>query len=330
MKIGLFSNMEPLYKNEAKKIIEVLKRYNLDFEVYEKVKKARCDVLIVVGGDGTILKVVRELKKQIPILGVSKGVKFLTEIEFDEFESSLKKLLKKDYKIEERMRLACEINELKLPNVLNDIVVTTSKGGGIIRYSLKIGNKLIWRDGGDGVIISTPTGSTAYSLSAGGPIVIENANTISIVPICSMNNSKPLIVNDNNKIVITDIFSTAGCDVVIDGQKRLKIKNKTLRIRKVKTPALFIRFTNEYLRIFGKLREKAEKIILSKGAPPSAKFIFKLLTYERALTQKEIIAETNLPGRTVRHALDYLLENGIIEKRTTLKDTRQAIYFIAE
>ena len=122
MKLGLFSNIEPLYKNESKKIIEILKKYNLEFEVYNSLKKVNCDILIVVGGDGTILKAVRELKKQIPILGVSKGVKFLTEIEFDEFEISLKKLLKREYKIEERMRLACEIDGLKLPNALNDIV----------------------------------------------------------------------------------------------------------------------------------------------------------------------------------------------------------------
>jgi NAD+ kinase len=330
MKLGLFSNIEPLYKKEAKRIIEILKKHNLEFEVYNNLKKANCDVLIVVGGDGTILKVVRELKRQIPILGVSKGVRFLTEIESDELEISLKKLLKRDYKIEERMRLTCEVDGVKMPNALNDIVVTTSKGGGVIRYSLNVDNKIIWRDSGDGVIVSTPTGSTAYSLSAGGPIVIENANTISIVPICSMNNNKPLIVNDDSKIVVTDIFSTAGCDVVIDGQKRLRIKDKTLRIRKLKNPALFIRFTDEYLRIFGKLREKTERIILSTNAPPSAKFIFKLLSYEGALTQKEIIAETNLPGRTVRHALDYLRDNKIIEKRTTLKDTRQAIYSIVE
>jgi len=330
MKLGIFSSLEPLYKNETKKIIEILKKHSLEFEVYNNVKKVKCDILIVVGGDGTILKVVRELKKQVPILGVSRGVKFLTEIEFDEFEVSLKKLLKRDYKIEERMRLTCEINGLKLSNALNDIVVTNSKGGGVIRYSLKIDDKLIWRDSGDGIIVSTPTGSTAYSLSAGGPIVVENASTISIVPICSMNENKPLIINDNSRIVIADIFSSVGCDVVIDGQERFKVKNKTLKIRKLKIPALFIRFSNEYLRIFGKLREKAERVILSKDAPPSAKFIFKLLIYEGGLTQKEIIAETNLPSRTVRHALDYLLENGIIGKKTTLKDTRQAIYSIIE
>ena len=95
MNLGIFSNNEPLYKNEAKKIIEILKKHNLKFKVFKNIKKAKCDILIVVGGDGTILKVVRELKRQIPILGVSKGVKFLTEIEFSEFEISLKKTFKK-------------------------------------------------------------------------------------------------------------------------------------------------------------------------------------------------------------------------------------------
>jgi NAD+ kinase len=330
MKLGLFSNLEPLYRNETKKIIEILKKYNVEFEIFNSVKKTKCDILIVIGGDGTVLKVVRELKKQIPILGVSKEGRFLPEIEFDEFEISLKKLLKREYKIEERMRLTCEVDGLKLPSALNDIVITNSKGGGVIRYSLKIDDKLVWRDSGDGVIVSTPTGSTAYSLSAGGPIVVENADTFSIVPICSISNNKPLIINDSSIISIVDIFSNVGCDIVIDGQCRTKVNKKTLRIRKVKNPALFIRFSDKYLKIFGKLREKAERVILPKDAPPSAKFIFKLLSYEGALTQKEIIAETELPGRTVRNALDYLINNEIIQKRIILKDTRQAIYFISE
>jgi NAD+ kinase len=330
MKLGVFTNPQPIYKNESKRIIDILKRQKLDYEFYSSPKKVRCDILIVIGGDGTVLKVVRELKKQVPILGVSKGIKFLTEIEFENFEEALAKILKREYKIEERMRLTCEIDGLKLPNALNDIVITNSKGGGVTRYSLKIDDKMIWRDIGDGVIISTPTGSTAYSLSAGGPIVTENASTMAIVPICSMNSNKPLIINDDSRIVLSDIFSSVGNDVVIDGQERFKIKNKTIRIRKMKTPALFIRLSSEYLRIFRKMREKNERVILSKDAPPSAKFIFKLLSYEGSLTQQEIIGETNLPGRTVRHALEYLLKNGIIQKRTTLKDTRQAVYFINE
>ena len=233
----------------------------------------------------------------------------------------MQRIIDKDYKVEERMRLACEVDGIKLPNALNDIVVSNSKGGSFMRYSLSVD---------DGVIVSTPTGSTAYSLAAGGPIVVENAKTMSIVPICSMNKNNPLIVNDNSKVVISDISSNVGCDLIIDGQKRLRLRNNNVRVRKVKTPALFVRLSDEYLRIFGKMREKTEHVILSKDAPPSAKFIFKVLSYNGALNQQEIIGETQLPARTVRNALEYLVKSGIIQKRTTLRDTRQAVYSIVE
>jgi len=210
MILGVFSNNEPLYKSEARKIIEILKKQKIKFEVYNNVKKAKCDILIVVGGDGTILKVVRELKRQIPILGVSKGVKFLTEIEFGEFEILLKRLLKRDYKIEERIRLACEVDGLKMPNVLNEIVVTTSKGGGVIRYSLKLDGKLVWRDSGDGVIVSTPTGSTGYNWTAGGPILNTNEKRFVITPICSAYFNKRLDIKNRNvmeRVEESKIFS---------------------------------------------------------------------------------------------------------------------------
>ena len=129
MRLGLYSNKQAFYKKETRKIVQILKRHKTDFEVYTNLKKAKCDILIVVGGDGTILRAVMEMNKQIPILGVSKGIKFLTEIEFDEFEDSLKKILKRKYKIEEGMRLECEINGMDIPNALNDIVITSSKGG---------------------------------------------------------------------------------------------------------------------------------------------------------------------------------------------------------
>ena len=104
MKLGVYSNKQSFYKNETRKIVKILKKSKVEFEVFASLKRSKCDILIVVGGDGTILRAVMEMKKQIPILGVSKGQKFLTEIEFNEFEESLKKVLKRKYKIEEGMR----------------------------------------------------------------------------------------------------------------------------------------------------------------------------------------------------------------------------------
>lgn len=321
---------KPNFKKETKKIISLLKKHSFEVETVKNLEKVKADILIVIGSDSDILAAVKGMKKQIPILGIGKGKKFLMEIEIDEFEIFLEKILKKDYYVEKRMRLKCEIDEIKTPLSLNDVVITTSKGGGLIRYSLVLDGKLVWRDSGDGVIISTPTGSTAYSLSAGGPVIIENSNSVAITPICSIDGYKSLIVNDNTNIAIKDVLARSGCEVVIDGTHRVKVKNKTIKIKKSNDPAMLIRFSKKYLRFFGKLKKSSERIILPKNAPPSAKFIFKLLTYEKLLTQKEIVVESGLPARTVRHALDYLIKNELIERKTTLKDTRQSIYFIPE
>ncbi|MCD6368030.1 MAG: hypothetical protein J7L45_03015 [Candidatus Aenigmarchaeota archaeon] len=158
---------------------------------------------------------------------------------------------------------------------------------------------------------------------------MENSNAIEIVPICSAKMNKPLVVNEKAKICLYDISSAKGAEIIIDGKYRYKLKEEKIMIERCEVPANFVRFDKKiYLGLFGKLREKSERVILPNTAPPSAKFIFKLLSYEGSMTQKEIINESNLPSRTVRHALNYLLEIGAIERHLTLRDTRQSIYMI--
>lgn len=330
MKLGLFLKDDKITKEKKRDIEKILKKYKVSFTYYKNLKRADCDVVIVFGDDRTVLDAFQEIDKEIPVLGVGTGgLHFLTEIEFEDFEQYLKRILKNDYWIEKRTRLKTKVDGKELPPALNEVVVTTSKPGAFLRYSLKIDNQLVWRDSGDGAIVSTPTGSTGYNLSAGGTIMMENAKTIEITPICSANDNKPIVVNDNAVVCLYDLLSTSGCEVVIDGRHREKVKKKKITIEKYEKPANFIRFEKKvYLGLFGKLREKSEKLVLPKNAPPSAKFIYKLLDYEGTMTQKEIISESNLPPRTVRHALNYLLELGVIERHLTLRDTRQSIYTI--
>jgi len=211
------------------------------------------------------------------------------------------------------------------------LTVNAKLSATIIRYALVIDDELIWRDSADGVIISTPSGSTGYALSAGGPIVSEGATVFVIVPICSLQQThKPFIVNNTSTITIKDISSSSKCQAIVDGRIRVDLNTDVINITKAEVPAYFIRFEKEVnSRIFQKLRKKYETLdLMPKTAPPSAKFIHTLLKYEGRVTQKEIIEMTLLPARTVRSSINYLLKYDLIIKTSSLRDTRQYIYLI--
>jgi len=330
MKIGLFFKNDKLTLRKTNEIKKILKNYGIDFTSYKNLGKIKCDLLLVIGDDRTILDAFLELEDEIPVLGISiSGPHFLMEINFEDFETYLKRIIKGKYWVEKRTRLKTEIDSKKMPLALNEVVISASKPGSFLRYTLKIDGQMVWRDSGDGVIVSSPTGSTGYCLSSGGSILMENANALEIAPICSANMNRPIIVSDKSEICFYGLSSPSGYGIVIDGKHRKKINNEKIIIKKSEKFANFVRFDKKiYLGLFGKLREKSEKIVLPKDAPPSAKFIYKILEYEGKMTQKEIISESNLPSRTVRHSLDYLIDMGFIEKHLTLRDTRQSIYMI--
>ena len=213
---------------------------------------------------------------------------------------------------------------------LNELIVNAKKSATVIRYGILIDDELIWRDSADGIIVSTPSGSTGYALSAGGPIVSEGAGVFVIVPICSLNQQKPFVVNNTSTIIIQDISSSSKCQAIVDGRIRVDLNVNTVMITKAEAQAYFVRLGKEInSRIFHKLRRKFEiPDIVPKTAPPSAKFIYTLLRYEDRLTQKEIVEMTMLPARTVRSGINYLLKNGLIIKTSSLRDTRQHIYLI--
>jgi NAD+ kinase len=265
-------------------------------------------------------------------LRISFGdIGFLAEIDFKEFEKSLLEIERENYMVEERTRLDIRLDGEHLPFSLNELTVNAKKSATVIRYALIIDDELIWRDSADGVIISTPSGSTGYALSAGGPIVSEGANVFVIVPICSLNQThKPFIVNNTSTITIQDISSSSKCQAIVDGRVRVDLNADIVSVKKAEVPAYFVRLESEInSRIFHKLRKKYETLdIVPKTAPPSAKFIYTLLKYEGRLTQKEIIEMTMLPARTVRSSINYLLKNGLIMKTSSLRDTRQHIYLI--
>jgi NAD+ kinase len=190
------------------------------------------DILISLGGDGTLLGTAREIfKYDIPILGVNIGnLGFLTEVEVSDFDYAIKCIKSKDYKIEERTMLDCtvESNERNKQYIcLNDIVLSKGTLARMAKYEIFIDERFYSSFTADGVIISTPTGSTAYSLSAGGPIMYPTLKLMSITPICPHSlGVRTIVIDGSSKIKVAIKKKYESIFLTVDGQQSLEIKEE--------------------------------------------------------------------------------------------------------
>lgn len=163
------------------------------------------DCAIVIGGDGSLIEVARMLwKRDVPILGINMGtLGYLTEVEVNHIDEDLKQMLSGNYLYEERMMLEGKFDNGMRDVALNDIVISRKGDLRIIHFRLFVNGELLNSYEADGVIVSTPTGSTAYNLSAGGPVVEPTASLIVITPICSHAlNTRSIVLSSEDEIVI--------------------------------------------------------------------------------------------------------------------------------
>lgn len=183
------------------------------------------DMIIVLGGDGTLLSIARLIKeKKIPLLGVNLGgLGFLTEVSLSELYPTLNRIFKKDYSLDPRITLSSTLyregKRIVRHTVLNDVVINKSALARIIDLEVLVDRQFVALFKADGLIISTPTGSTAYNLAAGGPIIFPNMNALVLTPICphSLSN-RAIVIPDNAEVEI--ILKTQNEDVflTLDGQ----------------------------------------------------------------------------------------------------------------
>ena len=190
------------------------------------------DALIVLGGDGTILSCARQASVfNVPIMGINLGtLGFLAEIEVGEIDAALNKLLNGDYVVEERFMLDASIirsgNSVAEVSALNDIVVSRSSYRRIISVDVYVDDSFAGHYDGDGLIVSTPTGSTGYNLSAGGPIADSSLFVSIITPICPHSSfSRPIVVPGTKtvKICLRDNFSQCSM-LTTDGQSGMDLE----------------------------------------------------------------------------------------------------------
>src|ERR671932_715515 len=279
------------------------------------------DLVLVAGGDRGILDYFhRVVTDSAPVLGVyeSDATGFLAQLDVKDLESAVLRMKRNDYEVDEVFRLAVRVDG-------NDVAVFPSKSATLMEHVLRINDKDVWHDNSDGVIISTPTGSTAYSMSAGGPMVLQKSPVFIVVSVNSVDNTRrPLVVPNDINLEIANIMSRYHCDVVLDGGCRWRIK-EVLECYRHEFPARLVRLIGDSSPI----SLIAKKVKLAKdllSIPPSAKLILKTLEYECALSQKALSARTMLPERTVRLSVSHLLDLGYVKKKTSMRDARQKIY----
>ena len=205
-------------------VLKSLQKYKIDFDIdgdtfdqlsesftlktnLSRIKKLtkKYDYVVSIGGDGTILRSADEIGKlSIPIIGLNKGrLGFLANSPVEVFDSILGKIQKSKFKISERTIIQVEF-EGNIENALNEISVSRKNTTSLITIDTKLDNQYLNTYWADGLIISTPTGSTGYSLSCGGPIIMPDSKNFVLTPIAPHNlNARPLVISDEKKIEIS-------------------------------------------------------------------------------------------------------------------------------
>lgn len=213
---------------------------------------ADLDAMITLGGDGTLLRGARSLGgKPVPVLGINLGrVGFLTACTRNDLDQALARLASGDYVLEPRMALDAEItgagnSKFRLPAALNDIVVHKAGVARMIQLGVRVDEQDVGPYSADGLIIATPTGSTAYSLSAGGPIIAPDVEAVVITPICAHTLAvRPLVIPATAVIRIAPISGWAEDLLVsVDGQQAMTVgPNDAIEIAKSDHTVQLVRF----------------------------------------------------------------------------------------
>ncbi|NOS80447.1 MAG: NAD(+) kinase [Nitrospira sp.] len=222
----------------------------------------KADVLLVLGGDGTMLNAARlAAERSIPILGVNMGgLGFLTEVRLENLYPSLERVFANDYVLDERLMLQTHIHRdgetIAQGVVLNDVVISKGTLARMIELRIEIEGRFVTNLRSDGLIVSSPTGSTAYSLSAGGPIIDPAVQSLILTPVCPHTlTHRPLIVPGKDKIDLTLTSKDDGAMATLDGQVGVSItQGDTVTIQTSENRTRLIRFPES--NYYDVLREK--------------------------------------------------------------------------
>jgi len=226
-------------------------------EEFVPLAEMKTDFIVTIGGDGTILRTAISIPKpDTPILAINMGVRgFLTEVEPQSAYEAIERTLKGDYKIEKSTKMAVTAGKENLPDALNDVVISTGEPSKILYAEICKNSKPILKCQADGLIIGTQTGSTGYSLSAGGPVLDCEVDAFVLTPICSLTVFHSLVFPTDSTLTF-NVLRPEKMLVLIDGNYRKMISTDKLvvTVTRSKNVTSFIRFeSNFYDRLRNRL-----------------------------------------------------------------------------
>ncbi len=266
MKIGVLANPELRDVDEMGK--ELLDALGDDVDVFVEgalaetlgldktpLEEMDIDVLITIGGDGTILYALQ--KSDVLIAGINAGrLGFLTEIPKDQITNMVERIKTGDYVVEERIKLKVVCDGERLQDCMNEMVLHTSHVSKMRHFEMLVNSKPALDVRADGLIVSTPTGSTSYAMSVGGPIIDPRVDAFVVAPIAPFNLAvRPLVIPATARMEIRNV-KKRSCVLVLDGQKEFKVgAEDVLELSRSENSGRFVRFEEDfYARAWEKLR----------------------------------------------------------------------------
>ena len=226
-------------------------------ELGSPLKKMKTDLVITIGGDGTILRTCLQIPKpEPPILAINMGVRgFLAEVDPKEDLVAVKRCLEGRFTIDRYMKLASSIKGTPLPDALNEVFVASSMPAKLLYIRIWKGNDAVAECRADGIVAASQAGSTGYSLSGGGPVLDPDVNAFVLTPICPLTVFHPIVFSVESTIDI-ELLRPKTATVVLDGEHRVAMKpeDERITIKKSENFSSFIRFEgNFYNRLKGRL-----------------------------------------------------------------------------
>lgn len=223
----------------------------------EKMREGGVELIISVGGDGTVLRNIAKMKDPLPILGINMGtLGFLVDVEPEDALETIEEVLY-GFSYIERMRVDVFLNGEMLETATNEIAIMSAKPAKIIQFEVYVGDCLLDSMRADGVVFATPTGSTAYAMSAGGPIISPRVNAIVVVPVAPFKlSSRPWVIPSDSELTVRLSAPKKEAVIAIDGQKSYRIRpDDIVKLKKSKFPARFVKISDTcfYERVQRKL-----------------------------------------------------------------------------
>lgn len=274
MKVGIYTN---IYKDKdlilTKSLMAALEARGVEFFVHSDINiknvktftpSDRCnlDFMFTIGGDGTVLRIARFcVENAIPIIGINAGYKgFLNEVEKSDIESAVADLIDKKYSLERRSLLSVKFDGSEF-FALNDVVISRDFASRMLKIELYISDELVDKYYCDGFIVSTPTGSTAYSLSAGGPVISPFADALSLTSITPHSlHSRPIVISGDEKVKLKIKGQDVSTKLVIDGMASAHILGEGVVFAEMSGRKLsFVRLDKNKSGFYSKLLNKLNK-----------------------------------------------------------------------